>query len=105
MNFAIVLIGILLLALVLERLWLYFVVRKRGARPLFSEFYVFAMYKPLLILLAFAAYAASLDADLFLIGLFIAMAIASVAITYPVTRVVYSRRWPPQDRSDDRATD
>lgn len=85
----------------LERVFLYVVMKRRGRRLSFSEFYILAAYKPLLIVLAIGVYLMATEPDL--LGLLILVVIGSgtIAISYPLARALYPRHLAAQDPSDD----
>lgn len=103
MNFVIFLVVALLSMLVLERVWLHVYVKRRGKGISFSEFYIRAMYKPLFIVLAVGTYFTIQDPGLGAILLTVVFAVGSIAISYPLARLLYPRYLASQDPSDDPA--
>lgn len=101
MNFGIILIVILLSMLVLDRVWLHVYVKRRGKGLSFTEFYIRATYKPLFIVLAVGTYFTIQDPDLFAILLTVLFAVGTIAISYPLARVLYPKYLASQDPSDD----
>lgn len=101
MNIPLLIVGSLIPLLVIERVLLHVLIRRKG-RPLsFMQYYVLAIYKPLVIVAAFAWLVITRGEGVVPLIVVLSLAALSILVSYPVARFFHSRM-RLSDLRDDR---
>ena len=91
MNIALVVIGSLVPLVILERVLLHILIRRRGKHLSFTQYYLLAMYKPLIIVAGFASLIISRAEGLLPLIVVLSLAALSILVSYPIARFFHSR--------------
>lgn len=91
MNPALIIFGSLLPLVVLERVVLHILVRQRGRRQSCGQYYLLAIYKPLIIVAGFAVLITSRAKGLIPLLVVLSLGLLSVLVSYPIARYFHPR--------------
>lgn len=91
MNPALIIFGSLLPLVVLERIVLHKLVRQRGQRLSFAQYYLLAIYKPLIVVSGFAVLIISRAEGPIPILVVLSLGLLSMLVSYPIARYFHSR--------------